>query len=385
MSFLAPGFLIAAAAAACGIIALHLIVSRRPRATPFPTARFVPDQPVAARKRAIQLSDLLILILRVLVIMLVGAALAQPILAAARKNIVRVLAADVSGSVASISEVRDSARAAHKPGDVMIAFDTIARVVTAPDSLMRLGTGENHHPGSLSAGLVAAMRAGAALRARADSVELVIISPATKDEGDRATKKIRSEWPGRVRLVRVAAAQDSETDAEPPVAFAGIARPAFAIARNRIDTVGAVVADGNVVVAPFERRWRFITDSLQGARVIARWVDGQPAAVEYDSGGACAKSVLVPIDSTGDIILRPDFVAFRRSLSAPCRRAQSLSDSTLALTFAGGYESLASTAALPATTEGGTLAERWLILSAIILAIVEMVVRRRGPGPVEDT
>lgn len=384
MSFLAPGFLIAAAAAACGIIALHLIVRRRPRATLFPTARFVPAQPVAARRRAIDLPDLLILLLRVFVVMLVGAALAQPVLVGARKNIVRIVAADVSGSVASVSEVRDSVRAAHKAGDVVIAFDTIARMVIAPDSITRLSVTENHLPGSLSAGLIAAMRAGSALRDRADSVELLIISPATEDEGDRATIEIRSEWPGRVRLVRVAAVQDSGTATESPVTFAGMVRPAFAVARNRIDTVGAVVADGNVVVAPFERRWRFVTDSSQRARVIARWVDGQPAAIEYDSGGECTKSVLVPLDSAGDIILRPDFVAFRKSLATPCRRARSRSDSTLALILAGGPQGLASTASLPNATGTGSRASRWLILAAIILAIVEMVLRRAVPERMVD-
>lgn len=376
MSFLAPGFLIAAAVAACGIVALHLIVRRRPRATPFPTARFVPDEPVAARKRAINLSDLLLLLVRVLAILLVGAALARPVIAGVRKNIVRVFAADVSGSVASVGEVRDSVRSAHKAGDVLIAFDTVARVVATPDSLVAGGAAENHLPASLSAGLIAAMRTGSSLRARADSVELVIVSPVTEDEGDRATSAIRSVWPGRVRLVRVAAALDSDAQTESSVAFAGAERPAFAVAQNRIDTVGAVTADGHVVVAPFERRWRYIADSLRGMRVIARWVDGQPAAIEKVSGGACIKSVLVPVDSTGDIVLRPDFVAFRRSVAAPCRRAQSRADTGLALSLAGGGERLASTASLPAAVDSGSVVARWMLLAAIVLTIVEMVLRR---------
>ncbi|MEO7218689.1 MAG: BatA domain-containing protein [Gemmatimonadaceae bacterium] len=384
MSFLAPGFLIAAAVAACGIVALHLIVRRRPRATPFPTARFVPDEPVAARKRAINLSDLLLLLVRVLAILLVGAALARPVIAGVRKNIIRVFAADVSGSVASIGEVRDSVRSAHKAGDVVIAFDTVARVVSTPDSLVGGGAAGNQLPGSLSAGLIAAMRAGSSLRARADSVELVIVSPATEDEGDRATSAIRSVWPGRVRLVRVAAARHSKAQTASAVAFAGAERPAFAVAQNRIDTVGAVIAGGHVVVAPFERRWRFIADSLGQARVIARWVDGQPAAIEKDSGGACTKSVLVSVDSTGDIALRPDFIAFRNAIAAPCRRAQSGADTGLAVLLAGRSERLASTGSLPAAVDGRSMVARWMILAAIVLAIVEMVLRRPRVGRTED-
>ncbi|MEO7216850.1 MAG: BatA domain-containing protein [Gemmatimonadaceae bacterium] len=384
MSFLAPGFLIAAAAAACGIIALHLIVRRRPRATLFPTARFVPDEPVAARKRAINLADLLLLLIRVLVVLLVGAALARPVVAGFRKNIVRVFAADVSGSVASIDEVRDSVRSAHNSGDLVIAFDTAAHMVSTPDSLVRGGADESHLPGSLSAGLIAAMRAGSSLRARADSVELVIVSPVSEDERDRATAAIRSVWPGRVRLVRVAAARDSEPQAESAVAFAGAERPAFAVARTRIDTVGAVISDGHVVVAPFERRWRFINDSLRRKRVIARWVDGQPAAIERDSGRACIKSVLVSADSTGDAVLRPDFVAFQKALAAPCRPSQSRPDTTLALMLTSGRERLASTASLPVAMDGTSVIAQWMILVAIVLAIVEIVLRRSGVDRVTE-
>ena len=375
MTFLAPGFLLAAGAAACAVIALHFIVTRRPRSVPFPTARFVPDAPVAARERSFRLSDVLLLVLRVLAIMLVGIAMARPVLTPTRENVVRVIVADVSGAVADIAEVRDSARTLMRPGDELIAFDTSAWAVSSVDSLInRVGS---QSAGSLSAAMVAALRAGQRVRAGADSVELVVVSPLATTERDRATAAIRNQWPGRARLVRVRTVRPDSNDIRPVAApFLESGRPEFAVQRNRIDTVGAVVADENVVVGTFERRWRFTEDSLKGATVIARWVDGDPAAIARDIGPTCRKSVLIPLDSTGDMLLRPSFAKLRASLSEPCQRAVSMPDAALASIIAGGNGKLASTADFPAATDSGSPLSRWLIALAIVLALVEMVLRR---------
>jgi len=377
MTFLAPGFLLAAGAAACAVIALHFIVTRRPRSMPFPTARFVPDAPVAARERSLRLSDLLLLVLRVFTIMLVGVALARPVLTPAREKVVRVIVADVSGAVADIADVRDSARSLMRPGDELIALDTSARTVRSPDSLSnRAGS---RSVASLSAAMLAALRAGQRVRAGADSIELVVVSPVVATERDRATTAIRQQWPGRARLVPVRAMPADSSDLRPVEAvFLDSARPGFAVPRNRIDTVGAVVADGNVVVGTFERRWRFNGDSLKGARVIARWVDGDPAAIERDSGATCSKSILIPLDSSGDMVLRPGVAKLRASLSAPCYRAPSSPDTALASIIAGGSGKLASTADFPAATDSASPISRWLIGLAIVLALAEMVLRRRA-------
>ncbi|MFI5239997.1 MAG: BatA domain-containing protein, partial [Gemmatimonadales bacterium] len=192
MSFLAPAFLLASGIAACAVVALHFIVTRHPRSIPFPTARFVPDAPITARARALHLSELLLLAIRVLGIMLVGAALARPVWTPTRERIVRVIAADVSGAVANIEDVRDSARALLRPGDALVAFDTSAWAVASPDSLINRGGSAS--AGSLSAGLIAALRAGQRVRDGADSVELVVISPLVPAERDRATAAIRAAW-----------------------------------------------------------------------------------------------------------------------------------------------------------------------------------------------
>ena len=375
MSFLTPGFLIAAAGAALAVVALHFIVTRRPRAMVFPTARFVPDIPVAARARSVQLSDLLLLAVRVLTILIAGAALARPIFPPQRERVVRVIAADVSGSVANVAETRDSVRALFRRGDAVVLFDTAAWLANSPDSIgtkVRVAAS-----GSLSAGLVAALRAGSLVRDGADSVELVVVSPATLAERDRATNAIRSRWPGRGRLVRVSAtpAADADVSRAAQITFLSSSRPRFAVARNRIDTVGAVVARGNVVIAPFERRWRFVSDSLAHARVIARWVDGEPAAIERDSASTCTRSVAIPIDSTGDMLLRPSFVSFRAALSGPCGYSASAPDPEAAAMLAATGR-LASTAQFPPSLDVGSPLARWLAVIALVLAIVDMILRR---------
>lgn len=373
MSLLAPGFLVVGVVAALGVVALHFMVTRRPRSIAFPTARFVPDLSSMARSRSIQLSDLLLLAVRVLTILFAAAALARPLFPPRRERIVRVIAADVSGAVANPAEVQDSVRALFRPGDAMIAFDTSAWPVTSPDSI---GAGSRvHTDGSLSAGLVGALRAGSRVRDGADSVELVMVSPVVDGERDRATALIRKQWLGRARIVRVATSSiDSAVSPATAVTFQSASRPAFAVARNHIDTVGAVVAHGRVVIGQFERRWRFTSDSLTGARVIARWVDGEPAAMERISAAGCARSVAISMDTTGDMLLRPEVLRLRSALSGSCAYVASAPDSALAMLLASSGQ-LASAAQFPPAPDAGSPIARWLVALAFLLAIVEMALR----------
>lgn len=375
MTFLAPGYLVAALVAAVGVVALHFIVTRRPRAVVLPTARFVPEAPVTATTRRIELSDLLLLLVRVLLVLAIGAALARPVLTPDRERVVRVIAADVSGSVARLQEVRDSVRPLLRPGDALVAFDTSARVVTSVDSLP---ASDARVAGSLSSALAAALRSGSSVRAGADSVELVIVSPLAHDEADRATAHLRALWPGRARLVRVTARADSTPATARVVWPSGADAPPGALARTRVDTAGAVVASGAVAVAPFERRWTYPADSLRGARVVARWADGDVAAIERESGAACVRSIAISVDSAGDIALRPDVARVREALSAPCGGARAsvspVRDSaTVALITGKG--ALARTAAFPPLADVASPLARWLLIAAIALAVLELLLR----------
>jgi len=129
VTFLAPWALWVAAGVSAVVIGLHVLASRNPRVTPLPTARFVPDVPLRATARALRLSDVALLLLRVAAVMLVGLAFARPELTRARRAIGRVVLVDVSRSVASPGEAVDSAARLLARGDVLISFDSSAHPV----------------------------------------------------------------------------------------------------------------------------------------------------------------------------------------------------------------------------------------------------------------
>ena len=359
MTWLLPSALAIGGIAAAVAVALHFIARSRPLAEPLPTARFIPERPIHARTRSIALTDIPLLLIRVAAVLLLAAAIAAPVLAAARGRVARVIVADRSRDVANLQEVRDSVRALFRTGDVLVAFDTDAAVVPSLDSLKSIDA-----KGSLSTGLAAAVRAGAALATRVDSAELVIVSPLTDAEIDRATLPIREIWPGRARVVRTTAllsgtgvprsARDdvvtNGTTDDPVVAglsLMGITAPTgnIRLVRTRvpasdtawardsghvlihwpsadenahwpkratIDAIGGVASTGGTLVARFPRLW-----FVEG-HAIARWADGEPAAVERAIGHGCIRDVAIVFDPASDVTLRSSFRDFVRPLLDPC-------------------------------------------------------------------
>ncbi|HEX6535320.1 MAG TPA: BatA domain-containing protein [Gemmatimonadaceae bacterium] len=450
MSFLAPGFLIAAGAIAAAVVALHFIVTREPKMVPLPTARFAPDRPARGHARAIQPRDLLLMLLRVALILAVGAALARPVLRPPRRALARILLVDRSRAVAREAEAVDSARALLSPGDAVVVFDRTATVVRddAGDTLAVLA--RSPYRGRLSAALIAGLRTASAMREAADSFELAIISPLAEEELDQAADSVRALWPGAVRLVRVAAATDTAAapvvvvegadddplrfalpshpararDAAPPTvriirgatsgadsawvrepgrvlvlwpagafaprdtgAHAGPALPPSWSVRAAPDTVGAVSANGTVVVAPFVRYAAYGgktgDDADAGARVAARWVDGEPAAAEARHGAGCIRTVTIPVPSRGDLVLQPRFARLVAAMTAPCGGAASLAPiaearaAALAGPASRGPAARASIV-VPDVTPAPLVP--WLLAAALAFAAGELLLRRRARG-----
>jgi hypothetical protein len=423
MTFLAPGFLFASLAVAAAIIALHFIVTRQPRSAILPTARFVPDTRATTVAPARRPSDLPLMLLRVLLVLAAGAGLARPVLTPRRGAEARVILVDVSRSARDSIAIRDSVRAVYRNQDAVVLFDSSARLVAEKvgDSIAALRpTGRR---GNVSAALIAALRAGSALRDRADSLELVIVSPFSREELDAATDTIRKLWPGKARLVRVAvpvvdtvaapsslaisaAADDplavtvglarstatasgriDRGDASSPLSgvvsggslidWPASTRPRFAVPRAARDTVGGVMAGDAVVVSTFDRQWSFPPDSLRGAEVIARWVDGEPAAVEKPDGNGCVRSVAIPVTPVGDFVIRHDFVRFVASLTRPCSQITSLipADPPVVAKLEG-KGGLAPRAAFQPLTNAHSDLAPWLFALAIAAAIAQLFVRR---------
>jgi hypothetical protein len=436
MTFLSPLFLWGAIAAAAGIVALHFLVTKQPRASILPTARFVPDSPATATARDARPSDLLLMLLRVIVVLAAGAALAKPVVKPSKRAEGRVFVVDVSRSVANTREAADSVTGLYRDGDLIVAFGSATRALGAGgrDSLSTIRATDAR--GNLSAALIASLRAASDLRDKADSIELVIVSPLLAEEHDAATDSIRKLWPGRARLVRVAARADSpsivagtppeisiDTEATDPltisvslasrtraplsarivrsatvsledsawmvsgnralVVWPVTERPRFTIARVPANVSGGVLSRDARVVSAFLRRWSFPTDSIGANRVVARWADGQPAAVESKMGAGCLRSVAIPVQVAGDLVIRSEFVRLVEGIAAPCgERGSPVPLSASAVASLAGSGRLASGGEFAAREDVASPLAPWLFGIALAAAIGELLarVRRRRPA-----
>jgi hypothetical protein len=139
------------------------------------------------------------------------------------------------------------------------------------------------------------------------------------------------------------------------------------------------MAGDAVVVSTFERQWSFPPDSLRGAEVIARWVDGEPAAVEKPDGTGCVRSMAIPVTPVGDFVIRHDFVHLVGSVSRPCARITSLIPADpAAVAKLEGKSGLAPRAAFQPLTDAHSDLAPWLFALALAAAISELFVRRRA-------
>ena len=327
MTFLAPWALWVAGAVSAAVIALHILASKHPRVTPLPTARFIPEVPLRATARAMRLSDVLLMLLRVAAVMLVGLAFARPEVTRGRRAVGRVVMVDASRALASRSEIVDSASRMVARGDVLIAFDSSAHAIRGGDAdALRAALADDSSQasrGSLSTALVSAMRHASSLRADADSVEIVLLSPLAAEEWDAATAGIRAAWPGRVRLVRVAAAKPAATPAtrielmnasadDPVRAAAMLSGRATGAASRASGTAVAPLASAATSETPIARIDRGSPSASDTAwardraHTLVRWPSaldsaGWRARARPDTAGA----ILVKIGEASAIVVSP--------------------------------------------------------------------------------
>ena len=427
MTFLAPGFFFASLAVAAGVVALHFIVTRQPRAGILPTARFVPNLPATATAKHTRPSDILLMLLRVLIVLAAGTGLARPVFKPSRGAEARVILADRSRSVGDAAAMRDSVRKLYRDNDALIVFDSSARILgmRARDSIASLAATKRR--GNLGAALIAAQRAASALRDHADSIELVVVSPFAAEEFDAATDSIRKLWPGKARLVRLVSPVDSvgpagaldlraastdpiqtavkfarrstasnalivrdgsdpgEQTNRPTVNWPIATRPPRAIERAKADTIGGVIAGNVLVVSAFPRRWSYPADSIRGGEIVARWIDGEPAAIEWASGSACIRSAAIPIASAGDLVLRDDFARFVGALSSECIANSAMrSADRVRVDRLTGQGGLAPRDAFKPRGDVRSTIAPWLLALALVAAIAELFVRQRRNAVVAE-
>ncbi len=419
MTFLAPWMLAAGAAAALTVVALHLLTTRRPPPAILPTARFVPESDVRAVSRATRPTDLLLLALRALAVLLIGAAFARPVPDAPGPQVRTVVALEWSRAIADPFAARAAAGAALRAGGegaALVLFDTSAHVVTS-DPLEVLDTlgAPRVAAGRFSPMLVAARTAARTLARGADSVRLVVHTAAAGDAADAATLALRAEWPGRIELQRQAGTADTlpapravlvsalvDDPLAPALERLPLRRGAHPVRVVRsvptaadsawqagagqgavlivwpleegaiVDAVTAFGALGAVtVVAPLAR------GGVPDGRVIARWRDGTPAAAEIRVGTGCLRHVGIGLPRAGDITLRDNFARLLEVMVEPCggARPPALDDAALAWLTAPGP--LATGAALAENSGGDGRWPAWLLGAALALLVTEQLLRRR--------
>lgn len=420
MTFLSPFFLWAALAAGAGVAGLHFLVTRPPSLTPFPTARFIPSGPVTITTLTDRPQDRRLLLCRLLLLALLGAAFARPVIGLEHRRLARVFVVDRSRAIRPGSEGADSLARLRRPGDAVVTFAATATRLGADDTL----PAPTDAPGALGAGLVAAIRAGGELSAGADSVELVLVGPLAAEQWSEAVPAIRALWPGRIRWVPVAARRDSPAPTggsvrgaprDPLREAVSLMGPAAGgvrlvrrlslaedsawvraggvlvewpldtppdgwLPRPRPDTVGAVVAEQDVLVHPFLRRWQ-PNGMPAGTTVIARWVDGEPAATARTVGAGCHRQVDLPVPARGDLVLRPEFLRLFRRLIAPCPGGPIAALAADRQSLLLGTGRLATRAALRAGADPPTPLVPWLLGGAVLVALGELALRRHQRQP----
>lgn len=386
-TFALPWLFGAAVAASLAVVGLHFLSVRRPPPLVLPTARFVPEGEARAVARQPRLNDVPLLLLRVLALLCAGAALAGMRWPNTRASTLRLVVAEER--LAADSSWRDSVTR------VLALDDALVDVHAAPGAHVEAGSVlvaatqraaqlVTHHPTlsrvELTVVLPAASRSIAGFTAwRAQwpgAVRVVVHDEIGK--GGRPATRASTVAPGRVSSTSVRVTGAERDDIVAAMFSLGGARPsslgdadgappAVVIDRTRgesgagvkveaapvvvhwpidgvptgwtvlthPDTIGAVVANGTVLVGPFVRvavpspALRARLDSAQLAarpvRVLAWWSDGAPAALEElvndrdpDAPWRCARTVAVMPPRGSDLLLSSAADGLRQVVSAPC-------------------------------------------------------------------
>jgi len=146
--------------------------------------------------------------------------------------------------------------------------------------------------------------------------------------------------------------------------------------RATIDAIGGVTSNSGTLIGRFPRAW-----TLSG-RAIARWADGEPAAVEHVVGRGCIRDVGIVFDSASDITLRAAFRQFTAALLEPCggnlRTARADSAFLASIVGGTGATRLASASALGEQSSESSPWTPWLLELGAVLLVVEMAVRKAG-------
>jgi len=115
---------------------------------------------------------------------------------------------------------------------------------------------------------------------------------------------------------------------------------------------------------------------VAGAIVLARWIDGEPAAIERAAGLGCIRSVAIPVVTVGDLAIRPEFVELVAALTAPCDAKRAFRPlPPAAMASLAGSRGNAPRNAFRGRSDTSSPIAPWLYLLALLTAIAELFVR----------
>lgn len=467
LTFAAPAFLLAGALAMLVPLALHLIRRRPPGRVPLPTVRFLAEDPRNA-VRVSRPTDLPLLALRMLLLLLAGAAFSRPAWIPAPEGTSTVVLLDRGGAVeaagwrAALAAARQALLGPEgEARGELVLFDSAAvhvpRARVRPelfDSLLAAGPGRARSDYGVA--LRAIPSATRALRG-ADSVTVRMISPLSSNGWSPGLGALReSAWPGSIQLTRIPMARDTTSAARP-----ASSRRAYVVARGGGRFVSAALGalgydvrafptgpapdssiyfilsashgpvfaelvvrargGATVVLAHTAVQWRGDRAALMpwsngfalvpnsrggamwfgadlriggaagrvsgepanGARTVAAWDDGWPAATAMRMGRGCLVFVGTAMEG-GDLPFQAEYPAMLGRLARGCEpQDETTSDRPLdpgALQVLRG-RGASSIAAHRLGAAGGIAFGRWLLAAALAVALIETMLayRRRAP------
>lgn len=416
MSFLAPVWIAWAAAASLVAAAIHLVAWRLPRTVVFPTARFVPDEPARRAARTARLADLGLLALRVAILMAGGIAMARPVFGSRPTGQATVIAIDRTAAAGDTAVLVGILRSIPRPDRTsFIVFDTTAIVENDQAAVMRSLLARAVPP-SLSVGLLEATREAHRLQREYERVNIVLVSPLSRESFDEATVRVRALWPDSINVIRVAmppstpipVSLELESSGDDPVLAGlrlarsnGLVAGTARVVRDMVSASDSAWVDSGRVLVIWPRADAGAPERVDGihaggytaighfiptapgdsGRVVARWVNGVAAAREEARGAGCIRTIGFDAPDVGDFVLTPSFQRVAAELVGPCegaraRRGEIAPDSLAVALIAP------SLGVVPELADSSSAPNRLaavILMMGILLALLELIVRRR-PG-----
>ncbi|MGH7459007.1 MAG: BatA domain-containing protein [Longimicrobiaceae bacterium] len=447
LDFAQPGFLYAALAAAAIPLILHLIARRPPERAPLPTARFLEPGARATLRLNRRPSDLFLLLLRVTLLLLAGASFSAPRWVPHRQGTVELVILDRGlagvgwGKAVDLARNRRAGLVLFDTVYELIPPDQVTRARLDSLASSHRGRGASDY----RAALASIRPAGRAL-AEADSLRVTLVSDFSWRGWGEGTGALRElAWPGRLQLVRVSGGEERASSsplAGEPGTFRVLGGKGYAAAALEAsgwtaadrdpagvyliaDTAGidaaallervrsgATVVAGGGGVSPLLRGvlpWTFDEAVVAGgpiflpggstlsgaagssrgrarpgARVLARWSDGRPAAAASRVGAGCAV-FLAASPEGGELPLDPGYPELLARLAAGCQPGtggpapgmdkQPLDAGALQVLRGEGGRTVQLRSWL-GPAEGVPL-WRWFLLAALATAVLETVVATR--------